>query len=179
MINDDTYPQLLALIKERYSCRNYRKGVAPSRDELRALVDAARLAPSACNRQPWRFLVADADPLRSEIAACYPRQWAADAGVFIVCLGEHETAWHRADGKDHTDVDLSIAAEHICLAATAIGLATCWICNFDVDKLSHLLNLPAGLEAVAVLAVGYPAEDQEPTPKKRKPLDEIILWEKF
>ena len=179
MIDNDTYPQLLATINERYSCRNYRCGVAPSRDELRAIVDAARLAPSACNRQPWLFLVADADPLRSEIASCYPREWAAGAGAFIVCLGDHSQAWHRGDGKDHTDVDLSIAAEHICLAATTLGLATCWICNFDVERLRDVLNLPDNMEPVALLSVGYPADGQLPTPKNRKPIEDIILWEKF
>ena len=180
MANPDAYPCFQQLLNLRYSCRNYRPDATPSRAELRSLIEAARLAPSACNRQPWKFLVADTDPLRAEIAACYRRPWAAGAGAFIVCLGDHSQAWHRPDdGQDHTEVDLAIASEHICLAAAALGLATCWICNFDVAALRKALNLPDSLEPVALLSVGYPADGTLPTPKNRKNLDEIILWEKF
>lgn len=179
MIDNDAYPQLMATMKARYSCRNYRQGAAPSRAELRAIIEAARIAPSACNRQPWQFLVADTEPLRGEIASCYGREWAAGVGAFIVCLGDHSQAWHRADGKDHTDVDLSIAAEHICLSATTLGLGSCWICNFDAGRLRRVLNLPDELEPVAIIAVGYPAEGETVPLKKRKPIEEIVRWEKF
>lgn len=165
------------LIGRRFSCRNYSDRQV-SRDDIMRVLEAARMAPSACNRQPWRFFVATDDAVCQAIRSCYERDWINTAKNFIVCLGDHSEAWHRADGKDHTDVDIAIAVEHICLAATDMGLATCWICNFDADRLRAALSVPSGLEPIAILPLGYPAYDAVPA-KKRKTLDDIVVWEKF
>ena len=114
--------------------------------------------------------------MRQAIAECYPREWIKTAPAFIVAVGNHSEAWHRpSDGKDHTDIDLAIAIEHLCLAATSLGLGTCWVCNFDAKKCAELLRLPESAEPVAILPIGYPAESLIPE-KKRKPVDEIIQW---
>lgn len=95
------------------------------------------------------------------------------APAVIVAVGHHDQAWHRpADQKDHTDVDVSIAVEHICIAATAMGLATCWVCAFDTLAVRDALSLSADEEPVALIPIGYPAD--MPTEKKRKPLSEIL-----
>lgn len=175
----NAYPQLYELARDRFSCRAYSDRPV-ERDTLLAILDVARLAPSACNRQPWLFLVADTDELRNAVISSYTRDWIKTAPEFIIACGIHSEAWHRGcDGKDHTDVDLSIAIEHICLAATSMELATCWVCNFDPAVITEAFNLPEGVEPIAIIPIGYPAEGTEIPAKKRKPLAEIVKWGKF
>lgn len=172
------YPQLIDLLNARYSCRNYSQ--TPVTDALvSAVVDAARIAPSACNRQPWTIIaVRDKDTRAKMLAKSRPA--FMDAPVVLVACGHHDQAWHRpADGKDHTDVDLSIAVEHICLAATTLGLATCWVCSFDTIATREALGLPDEVEPIALLPLGYSA-DEGPAPMKiRKNIDQILRWEKY
>lgn len=86
----------------------------------------------------------------------------------------HDESWHRrADNKDHADIDIAIAVEHLCLAATEQGLGTCWVCNFDAAQCREVLGLSGNLEPAVLIPVGY-AED-EPAEKKRKPLNEILF----
>lgn len=163
------------LAAQRYSCRSYRSD-AVSEEQLSALLEAARLAPSACNRQPWRFMVIRRDDARGRdaVAAAYAREWVTTAPCYIVVCGVPAEAWVRpADGHNHVDVDIAITTEHICLEATALGLATCWICNFDPAILTEKLGLPEGVEPKVILPVGY-AADTEPE-KRRKPLTDILL----
>lgn len=181
MMNDNNaYRSFYNLVNSRYSCRAYDTARPVPRDIMLEVLDAARLAPSACNRQPWTFLVADTHELCELAASSYEREWARTAPAFIIACGRHEDAWHRSiDGKDHTDVDLSIAVEHICLAAASLGLGSCWICNFDPEVIVRGFNLPEGVEPVAMVAIGYPAENSKPVEKRRKPLDEIVKWGKY
>lgn len=176
-----SYPALLGLIGERYSCRAYDLGrdtLDP--DLISAVIDAARLAPSACNRQPWLFMVVEGPQARESIARAYDRDWIKTAPAYIIALGKPADAWHRPyDGKDHTDVDLAIATEHICLAAAALGLGTCWVCNFDPKVLRREFNIPAEYEPVAIIPIGYPAPGSPVTAKNRKRADEIIKWGSF
>lgn len=177
-MQSNAYPQLYQLAQTRYSCRDYSDRPV-SHDTLRAVLDIVRLAPSACNRQPWKFLVADSDEQRQAILSSYERPWIKSAPEFIVACGIHDEAWHRGcDGKDHTDVDLSIAIEHLCLAATALELGTCWVCNFDPVPVSKAFGLPEGVEPIAIIPIGYPADGAVPA-KKRKSLDEIVKWGKY
>lgn len=175
-MKSNAYPQLYRLAEQRYSCRAYSDRKV-ERDTTLTVLDVARLAPSACNRQPWLFLVAESEEKREAILGSYDREWVRTAPSFIVACGLHDEAWHRGcDGKDHTDVDVSIAVEHLCLAATSLGLATCWICNFDPKTLSEAFELPEGVEPVAVISIGYPADGTEAPAKKRKALDEIVKF---
>lgn len=174
----EEYPQFYNLVLKRFSCRDYAP-VPLDRDVIKAIVDTARLAPSAVNRQPWTFLVADTPELKSEICDCYAKPWARTAAAFVVVCGDHSAAWHRPeDGKDHTDVDAAIATEHLCLAAASLGVGSCWICNFDPARLPLVLNTPAHIEPIAVVALGYPATERVPQ-KNRKPLEEVMQWGKF
>ncbi len=179
MSNLQSYPNLLSLMNQRFSCRSYDLGRPADRDLIGAVIDAARIAPSACNRQPWEFLVVDSAEARDIIAMSYNRDWIRTAPAYIIALGDHSQAWRRADGKDHTDVDLAIAVEHICLAATALGLATCWVCNFDPAIIRDGFSLPADLEPVAIIPIGYAAPDCPVPVKTRKTADEIIRWGKL
>lgn len=162
------------LCDKRYSCRSFSD--KPLTDaELAPVLEAARLAPSACNRQPWHFYVVRDAEMRQRLLA-KSRPSFVQAPVLIVAVGLHEEAWHRpSDGKDHTDVDLSIAVEHICLAAADAGLGSCWVCSFDVEAARQGLNLAEGEEPIALIPIGYPADDAVPE-KRRKALEDIVTY---
>lgn len=171
----NAYPQLYNLVRDRYSCRGYDPARPVDADSLMATLDIARLAPSAVNRQPWMFVVADSEADLTAVAKSYPREWIKSAPVCIIACGDHSGAWHRpADGKDHTDVDVSIAVTQLCLGATALGLATCWVCNFDTDIIRSHFNLPDHLEPVALIPLGYPLEAPSERHPLRKSLEEIV-----
>lgn len=174
---------LSELVNERYSCRAYDATRQPEREKLEHILECARLAPSATNRQPWRFIagfeaMSDAESVRKvreAVLASYNRPWIESApGFFIIC-GVEDDCWVRPfDGHSHLDIDCAICTEHMCLAATDCGLGSCWVCNFDPEILRRELDLPANIRPVVILPVGYPATDAVPE-KKRKPLEELII----
>ncbi len=172
-----SYPQFYELVCKRYSCRDF-DAQHPVDDALvRAVVETAQLAPSACNRQPWRFVAVRNEAVRARMLA-KSRPAFMDAPVLLVCLGDHDEAWHRpSDNKDHTDVDIAIAVEHICLAASALDMATCWVCSFDVEAVREALELPAHLEPVALIPLGFANPESAQPAKIRKPVDDILTWE--
>lgn len=158
------------LVNSRYSIRGYTDQAVPE-DALQRILEAARMAPSACNIQPWRLYVISDEETRRKLL---PRQpWAADAPIMIVACCDKEQAWVRSyDGKNHADVDMGIFMEHMILAATEEGLNTCWICAFDPEIFRTVLKLPKGIEPVAATPLGY--ANAEPQPRIRKPLEEIV-----
>jgi len=170
----------LKLAKNRYSVRNYRP-VQVREEDLQYILEAGRVAPSAANYQPWKFLVIRDEKNLERVHKLYHREWFRQAPLVIILLADHDQAWKRADGKDHADIDVAIAADHMTLAATDRGLGTCWVCNFDKEKTIKYFNLPSHLEPVVFFPVGYP--DSKPDInrhyKKRKTLDEIVCFEQL
>jgi len=170
----------LELVKNRYSVRNYKPDQVRDED-LQYILEAGRIAPSAVNYQPWKFIVVQDQKNLEGVYKLYHREWFRQAPLVIILLADHDKAWKRADGKDHADIDVSIAADHMTLAATDRGLGTCWVCNFDKEKTINHFNLPAHLEPVVFLPVGYP--DSKPDinrhNEKRKPMDEIVFFEQL
>lgn len=165
---------MIQIFKDRYSCRNYSTRPVEKAKIINVL-EGARLAPSACNKQPWIFYVVT-NPLKRQEILAKSRPAFLDAPVLIVAVGHHSEAWHRpADDKDHTDVDVAIAVEHICLQATAEGLATCWVCSFDTEATKKALALTDDLEPIALIPLGYSA-DTAISDKRRKALDDISVW---
>lgn len=133
-----------------------------------------RLAPSAVNRQPWRFiLVDDSQPqLLQRVRDSYHRDWIQSVHTIVIALENREECWtRRYDSKNHADIDIAIAVEHLCLAATEQGLASCWVCNFDINQLCESVSFPQGYTPAALIPLGYPA-DQAPE-KVRKPMEEV------
>lgn len=172
------YNDFIELARNRYSCRKYTSQ-AVSHEDIHAILEVARIAPSAVNRQPWKFLVLDTPTLCQAVADCYSRDWVKSASTFIVALGNHSEAWHRGtDDKDHTDIDIAIAIDHITLAATSLNLGSCWICNFDAQKFKALLCIPEEWEPIAIIPIGHPA-DAPIAEKTRKTISEIVKWGKF
>jgi nitroreductase len=165
------------LINTRRSVRRYSTREVEE-DRVNRILDAARLAPSAANKQPWHFIVVKDARQKQELGKAYGREWFYTAPVLICACGESAKAWSRSfDGKNHVDVDVAIAMDHLILAAAEEGLGTCWICAFDPAIARKALGLPAGIEPIAFTPVGY-AED-EPVPKARKKLEEIVRYEKW
>lgn len=169
---------LRTVIENRYSVRSY-KSTEVEKEKLIKILEAGQLAPSAVNFQPWHFIVVREPENHVKVSEIYHRDWFKEAPVYIIVCGDHNTAWKRKeDGKDHTDIDASIAIDHMTLQATELGLGTCWICNFYVEKCKDFFQLPDHIEPIAILSLGYPNDDKMPA-KKRKSLEEIVHWEKF
>lgn len=166
--------KLLDIIKNRYSCRAYTAQEV-TKEQLEYIMECVRMAPSAVNKQPWRFRVISGEAGKAKVRQCYDRQWFSSAGTYIIASVLHNEEWVRADGKAHGNIDISIAVEHLCLAATELGLGTCWVCNFDAAKCRELFAMTYKEEPAVIIPIGYP--DCEVTPKKRKEMAEIIIEE--
>lgn len=173
--------KVIDLIKKRCSIREYAN-IPIEQEKLDYIFEAARLAPSACNLQPWRFVIIQSAEGKEKIRSCYERDWFKTAPLYILICGDHTESWKRnADNKDHADIDIAIATEHICLAATELSLGTCWVCHFDTKRCIELFNIPENIEPIVIIPIGYPANSNlfDSTPKKRKSIEEIILKESF
>ncbi len=170
----------LDLAKKRYSSRKFEDKPV-EKELLMQVLEAGRVAPSAKNKQPWHFVVITKDESLKQMHECYEREWLKTAKCVIVVCGDHREAWRRSDGKIHTDIDVAIAIDHMTLAATDLGLSTCWICKFDVMKCAKFLELQEGVEPIALIPIGYPADETNENrhDQLRKPIDEIVHWEKF
>lgn len=161
----------LELVKQRYSCRAY-KPLGVEKEKLEYILECVRLAPSAVNKQPWCFRIVSKEEDKVRLQQCYNRDWFKTAPMYVVASVLHDEEWVRSDGKHHGDIDIAIAVEHLCLAATEQGLATCWVCNFDAVLCKELFNLPDNEEPAVLIPLGY-AED-EVKPKNRKPIETIV-----
>ena len=166
---------VLDLMRARHSVRAFDSRPVP-RETLEKVLEAARLAPTACNNQPWRFIVAESAGFRKALAATYAAPWLGQAPVIIAACAVPAEAWTRGDGKNHADIDVAIAVDHLTLAAAEAGLGTCWICAFDAARARTALGLDAGMEVVALIPVGYPAAGETPAPLhgRRKPLADLV-----
>ncbi len=161
----------LELVKSRYSCRAYQARSVDG-DKLDYVMACVRYAPSAVNKQPWRFYVVSSAQQKAQLQQCYSRDWFNTAPMYIIATVLHDEEWVRADGKPHGQIDIAIAVEHLCLAATEQGLATCWVCNFDAALCKRLFAFADGEEPAVIIPIGYAADEAKE--KKRKPLEEIL-----
>ena len=163
------------LIAKRYSVRAYRSD--PVEDEkLQAVLEAARLAPTAANRQPIQVVVMHTAGREKEIGKIYRRPWFVQAPMVVAICAISSLAWVReSDRFNARFIDAAIVADHLILAATNLGLGTCWIAAFNVEAARSVLQLPDEAEPVIFTPLGYPAE--APGPKIRKPLDELVRYE--
>lgn len=162
----------LELTKKRYSVRSYTSQEV-EKEKLDYILECARYAPSAVNKQPWQFIV-----IQSELQKKSCKRFTLPNGLwkppYIIVCANDSVAWTRQyDNKNHADIDAAITTEHICLAAAEQGLGTCWVCNFDIDECKHSLGLSANIHPVAIIPIGYPA-DSKHNPTARKSIDEIV-----
>lgn len=163
---------ILELSKKRFSARKFTDE-AVSDDDLNYILEVIRMAPSAVNKQPWKFVIVKSDDTRKRLQECYDREWIKSAPLYIICLCDTEHCWTRQeDGKKHGEIDVAIATEHLCLAAAERGLGSCWVCNFNVSKLKEAFPYP-DFEPIVIVPIGHIAPDCPVNEKKRKALEEI------
>jgi nitroreductase len=164
------------LVRTRYSVRAYKPDPVEE-EKLEQILEAVRLAPTAANRQPFRIVVIHTEGREEELRRIYRRHWFVQAPILLCACGVPAENWVRMDGKNYNDVDVTIAMDHLILAAADLGLGTCWVAAFDPDAAREILNLPEGVEPVAFTPLGYP--NDTPSKKKRKPLDELVRYERW
>jgi len=172
---------VLDVIRERGSIRKYKDKPIPMSDLLKIL-EAARLAQSAANRQPWQFIVvtdkATKERLMEEAhrADRPPVGHVGSAGAVIVCLGSPKECRPVGPFEGFT-IDLAIAIENMALASWDLGIGSCWIGAFDENKVKSIMGVPEDLRVVSLFTLGYP--DEAPRPKVRKSMEEIVHYEKY
>ena len=164
------------LINKRYSVRQYKSDKVED-EKLQQVLHAACLAPTAANRQPIQFIVIHTAGRERELNRIYQREWFSKAPIVICACAVPSQAWSRMDNKNYSEVDVTIAMDHLVLAATDLGLGTCWIAAFDPAAAREVLGLPNGVEPIAFTPLGYPAD--QPKPKKRKALSELVRYERW
>ena len=133
--------------------------------------------PTAANRQPFRIIVVRVAGRESELARIYGRPWFTEAPLVLGVVAVPGEAWRRTDDKPCDEVDATIAMDHLVLAATALGLGTCWIAAFDPAAAREVLGLPDDVEPIAFTPLGYP--DKAPAGTGRRPLDELVKRERW
>ena len=165
----------IELASQRYSVRSFSEK-AVEEEKIDEILKAAQIAPTAGNRQPHRIKIVCEKEELEKIDACTACRFGA-GHVFIVCYDKTE-CWTRSfDGATSGDVDASIIATHIILAAQDVGLGTCWVMYFDPKKVCELFNLPENIVPVALIPTGYPSESSAPSDRhtSRKNIAEILL----
>ena len=148
------------------------------------MLDAARLAPSACNKQPWRFAVVEDEAVRMRLIneaflAGIPMKWAIHAGVIIALGMEKSAITHKIapkiSGVDYPLLDLGIAGEHLVLQAEELGLGTCWIGWIKPKEVRRIVGWPRSIEPVSLITIGWPSSEDR-TPRPRLSMEEITRW---
>jgi len=173
---EETVMDLFEAIRSRYSVRSYLSRPV-EQEKLNRIFDAARLAPSGSNRQPYKFVVVrDAETRRKLVPACCDQAFVGQAPVVIAAVGLMPDRVMSC-GVPGDPVDVAIALEHVALAATAEGLGTCWIGAFHQDQVRELLGIPNHAKVIEVMTLGYPAD--RPGRKTRKPMNEIVCYDQW
>jgi len=162
------------LIRNRYSVRAY-KADPVEEGKLQQILEAARLAPTAANRQPFSIIVVHTAGREAELNKIYQREWFVQAPLLICAVGVPRNAWVRGDNRRYLDVDVAIVMDHLILAAANQGLGTCWVAAFDAKAARQILQLPDEVEPLIFTPLGYPAD--QPEEKERKPINELVRYE--
>ncbi|MFC1497967.1 nitroreductase family protein [Verrucomicrobiota bacterium] len=163
-------------IKKRYSVRSY-KNKAIEKEKLNAVLEAARLAPSAKNFQEWRFIVIqDAETRKKLVPAANNQAFVGEAPAVIICCAV-KTDYVMRCGQTAYPIDIAIAIDHMTLQATEEGLGTCWIGSFYEDQVKQILDVPNDVRVVELLCLGYPADEAKS--KNRETIDQIVCYEKW
>ncbi len=174
--------KFMDLVKKRDSVRKYSSKSVP-RELIDECLEAARLAPSACNSQPWSFIVVDDEETKNEIvkksmSGIYSsNKFVMTAPVIIVVITEHSTYTARMGGMlrhiKYNLIDIGIACEHLVLQAEELGLGTCWLGWFDEKAVKKVLGLPKSTKVDVIISLGYPDENLPAKKRIRKSLEEM------
>lgn len=177
---------MLELINQRQSDRKYSDRPV-EKEKLERIIEAGRLAPSACNAQPWKFIVVDDPGVLAMVAEAASAKllgmntFVAQARLFIVVVRENPNFSSKIGGsvkdKDYSYIDIGIASENICLQSKAEGLGSCIIGWFDESRMRKVLNIPSSKRIPVIIAIGYP--EGETREKRRKPADQTISYNSY
>ena len=167
------------LIKERYSVRNFKTEHLPD-EVIDKILEAGHLAPTGCNYQPQRILVLNTDEAISKLRDCTKCHFGAPTAM-LICHNKEESWIRKYDGALSSPVDGAIVTTHMMLAAHNEGIGCCWVMHFDPAAMRESFNIPESIEPVALLVMGYPAEDAKPIEMhyKTRPLDEVVFYDSF
>lgn len=167
--------ELRDLLRQRYSVRAYKPDPIEE-DKLNEILEAARLAPTAHNNQPFQVIVIHTSGRQAELQRIYNRDWFTQAPILLCVCGVPSQGWIRSfDKRRYLDVDAAIVMDHMILTATALGLGTCWIAAFNAAAAREILKLPDEIEPLLFSPLGYAAD--QPKEKVRKPLAELVRYE--
>ena len=165
------------LIAGRYSVRAYLPDPVEN-EKLEQILQAARLAPTAANCQPFQIIVIHTKERQAELRRIYHREWFTQAPLILCGVGMPAQGWVRSEDKRrYLDVDLAIVMDHVILAAASLGLGTCWIAAFNARAAREILRLPEEVEPLIFTPLGYAAD--QPGTKERKPLSELVRYESW
>ncbi len=165
------------VINGRESIRSYDPTRPLDKAVLERILDAGRIAPSAANRQPWRFVLVSSRGVLTQVRRCYQKPWFQDAPHILAVTGRTSEAWSRQDGWNSIETDVAIALDHMVLAAENEGVGTCWIAAYDPTILRSALGLSSEERIYAVTPLGYPRPGfAKKGQKQRKALQEIVKY---
>jgi nitroreductase len=164
------------LVNLRYSCRHYSPAPVEER-LLEKVLNAARLAPTASNKQPFQIIIITTENKQEDLLKIYNLKWFVQAPLILCICSIPEQGWirHSYDKKNYSIVDAAIAIDHLTLQAADLGLGTCWIAAFNPSEAIEYLKIPKGVEPIAFTPLGYPLDG--PKEKTRKPLSDLIRYD--
>ena len=161
------------VVQQRHSVRSYKTDpVEP--EKLQQILECARLAPTAANRQSFKVVVVATEGNKEVLQHIYSKTWFVNAPYLLCVCSVPGKCWVRSDKKSYSDVDAAIVMDHMVLAATAQGLGTCWVAAFDVEAAQAILKLDDAWEPIAFTPLGYPTDAT--FKKVRKPLEELVVY---
>jgi len=164
----------IELAKKRYSVRAY-KSTPIEYHKLQVVLDAARLAPTAANRQPFQIIIIQTQDRQEELLRIYNKPWFVEAPLIICICCIPSESWTRKDGKSYCDIDAAIVMDHLILAATDQGLGTCWVGAFEPEEARKVLQLADAVEPIAFTPLGYP--NDQPGDLVRKTIEELLRYD--
>jgi nitroreductase len=163
------------VINRRYSVRAYLPDLVED-EKLQMILDAGRSAPTAHNNQPFQIFVIRTEGKQEALKKVYKREWFSQPPLVLCLCIVKDQGWVRSyDQRNYYQVDAGIVMDHIILAATALGLGTCYIGAFSASAASEFLGLPEDVEPIVFTPLGYPAD--QPKPRERKPLSELVRYD--
>ena len=167
------------LIEERYSVRSFKQEHLPQ-DIIDKILEAGHVAPTGCNNQPQRILVLNTDEAIKKLKECTKCHFNAPTAM-LVCHNKEES-WKRVyDGALSSPVDAVIVATHMMLEAQNVGVGCCWVMHFNPEAMKNVFNIPENIEPVAILVMGYPADDAKPLDmhSKYRDMNETVVYDSF
>ncbi|HTX61705.1 MAG TPA: nitroreductase family protein [Methanobacterium sp.] len=168
--------EFIDTVKKRYSVRSY-KSKEVEEEKLNTVLESAQWAPTAVNKQPFQLIVIKTRGREKELNLIYPVKWFVEAPLIICACTLKEEGWTRRDGKNYSEVDTAIAMDHLILAATSLGLGTCWVAAFNLEAAREVLGIPENVLPLIFTPLGYP--NDEVGLKTRKDLKDLVRYDKW